>query len=368
VKILLWYWGRRGGGARYTLELARALAPQCDLSLSLSRGSELFTETAALGPGFPVDTYHDLPSAALASARIPMLRRQFARYLADAGVDVVISTMHHMWTALFVGAIKRAGPKLIVTVHDALPHPGDPAIGWDWMLRRQIDAADGLMVLSTHVRDQLAARYGTLRKPVSVVRHPAFNFSNVPVAPRRFPTGRPFRLLFFGRIRPYKGLGQLLDAAALLERNHNFTLCLAGQGDLTPHAAQIAALKSVNVINRWIEEGEVADLFAENDLLVATYVEASQSGVVPSAYSAGLPVIANPTGGLAEQIQDGVTGLLTDEASAAAIAKAIARLIEEPALYEACSVGALRASHERFGWGAIASGYLTLARELSSAS
>jgi len=364
LKLLLWYWGRRGGGARYTLELARTLAPQCDLNLSLSKESELFAETAKLGPGFHISTYRDLPSAALATARIPFLRAQFARYLAEERIDVVISTMHHMWSAFFVDVIKGAGPKLIVTVHDARPHPGDPAIGWDWMLARQIAAADGVMALSAHVRDQLIQQFGDIKKPIGVLYHPAFDLSAAQTAPRRYPQGRPFRLLFFGRIRAYKGLDRLLDAVALLEGKHNITLCVAGQGDLGPYRSQLARLKSVELINRWIEEDELGALFARSDLFVATHVEASQSGVVPTAYSAALPVVATVTGGIVEQVEEGATGLFARDGSAEAIAQAIARLIEEPKLYEACSAGALQAARGKFSWGGLAARYLEMARVL----
>jgi glycosyltransferase involved in cell wall biosynthesis len=364
VKILLWYWGRRGGGARFTQGLAGALAPHCDLMLSLSRNSELFADTARLAPGFHIDTYRDLPSAARAVTNIPALRQEFAAYIKSAGVDVVISGMHHMWSAFFVGPIKAAGAKLIVTMHDAAPHPGDPALGWDFMIRKQLKAADGVMALSDHVADTLSVRYGVLRGDIGVIPHPAFDFGAAPAA-RRFPKGRPFRLLFFGRIKPYKGLDLLLDAARLLEPHHDIALTIAGQGDLKPYAQKLAALRSVKTINRWIEESEVGALLAGHDLLLTSYSEASQSGVIPSANAVGLPVVASRAGGLREQVADGVTGVLAKDDSAQAFADAVARLVADPALYEGCSAGALNAAHEKFGWPSLAAAYLAMARALS---
>jgi glycosyltransferase involved in cell wall biosynthesis len=367
VKLLLWYWGRRGGGARYTLGLARAFAPQCDLSLSLSRGSELFAETAALAPGFPVDTYSGLLSAALATARIPALRHDFARYIKSAGIDVVVSSMQHMWTPFFLAPIKKAGAKLIVTVHDAAPHPGDTTIGWDMTMRSQMEAADGVLALSGHVADALTARYGVPRAQIATVSLPAFDFGAAQTA-RAFPAGRPVRLLFFGRIKPYKGIDLMLDAVRLLERTHDVTLTIAGQGDLSLYAEKIAALKSVNIVNRWIAEDEVGALLTAHDVLLASYAEASQSGVIPSAYGAGLPVVASGVGGLCEQVDDGVTGMLAKESTPEAYAQAIARLIGDRAVYAACSAGAVRAAQGKFGWGAIAAAYLAMARDVSAKS
>ena len=73
LSVLLWHWGRRDGGPRYTLELARVLArrPDVEVHLSLSRQSDILAEFAALGlPSCNVDTYHDKLTALLATPRM----------------------------------------------------------------------------------------------------------------------------------------------------------------------------------------------------------------------------------------------------------------------------------------------------------
>src|SRR4028119_1887547 len=60
MRLLFWYWGRRGAGGQLTLSLAEALARRSDtaLALSLSLQADLLAETAALGlPTDAVDTY-----------------------------------------------------------------------------------------------------------------------------------------------------------------------------------------------------------------------------------------------------------------------------------------------------------------------
>lgn len=78
--------------------------------------------------------------------------------------------------------------------------------------------------------------------------------------------------------------------------------------------------------------------------MVLPYVEASQSGVVEAAFAAALPSVVTPVGGLAEQIENGVTGLVAGAVDATALADAIERLVTDPELYEACSAGAHRAA------------------------
>jgi glycosyltransferase involved in cell wall biosynthesis len=367
VKLLLWHWGRRGGGARYTLELARTLAPRCSLQLSLSRQSELFEETVGLGlPGWHVDTYRGPVSAALSITRLPVLRARFAEYLDRERFDAVIATMHHIWCPAFIGPIRNSGAKLIFAIHDAEAHPGDLSLGWDFMLKREVEGSDGLVALSQHVARRLQERYLIPGERLWVLPHPAFGFASAPSSPRRHPgSSRPFRLVFFGRIKAYKGLGLLLDAMKRLPAGHAVELTIAGQGSLEPYAAQLAALRSVHIVNRWIGEDEVGTVLAGGDLLVAPYIEASQSGVIPSAYGAGLPVIATPVGGLCEQVVDGETGLIAEAPSAAALAGAIARLMSEPALYERCAAGALNAAQEALSWDKVAAGYLAAAEAVT---
>jgi glycosyltransferase involved in cell wall biosynthesis len=363
VKLLLWHWGRRGGGARYTLELARALQGRCDLAVSLSRQSELYDETIGLGlPDFSIDTYHDRLSAVLALARLPSLRQEFAAYLARERFDAVIATMHHIWCPAFLAPIARSGAKLIFVVHDASAHPGDSAVGHGFMLRREVLASQGLVALSAHVAAALRARFAVPADLLWVIPHPAFAFGPAPQGPRAAPPpGKPVRLVFFGRIKAYKGLDLLLEAVSRLQAERPVTLTIAGQGSLAPYAGALAALKSVRVINDWVAEGDVAGILDEADLLVAPYIEASQSGVIPSAYGLGLPVVATPIGGLAEQVRPGETGLLAAAPTAAALADAIRQMMDDPALYARCSAGALAEARGALSWEAVASAYLRVA-------
>ena len=367
MRILLWHWGRRGGGVRYTLELAQALKGRCDLAVSLSRQSELYEETQRLGvPTFAVDTYHDRLSAVLALARIPKLRRDFADYLARGRFDAVIATMHHIWCPAFLRPIAQSGAKLIFAVHDASAHPGDSSIGHAFMLKREVMASQGLVALSDHVAAALRARYRFPADRLWVIPHPAFAFDRIRCDPRALPPpGQPDRLVFFGRIKPYKGLALLLEAVRRLQAERPVTLTIAGQGSLAPYADALKSLKSVRVINDWIAEGDVAGILDEAHLLVAPYIEASQSGVIPSAYALGLPAVATPVGGLAEQIRPGETGLLAAAPDAGALTAALRQIMGDPALYARCSAGALAAARGALSWDAVALAYLRAATVVS---
>lgn len=346
-RVLVWHWGRRGGGPLYTWEMARALAarPDVDVHLSLSRQAEIYPRFQELGlPEFPVDTYTGVVSAVVASSRLPWLRRRFERYLREHRIDTVLCTMGHVWNWAVVPAIRAAGARYCLTLHDARQHPGEENPVHAWTIRRDIASADGIITLTHHVREQFlaGARFPAAR--CWTIPHGVFRFEGGerPCRTEEPSAVRPFRLLFFGRILAYKGLDLLLAAYPLLRQRFGagITLCIAGAGDLAPYAQALAGLEGVDVENRWIGEEEVGHFLSRADLVILPYREASQSGVAAAAYGAGLPVVGTPVGGLAEQIVHETTGLIADAVSPEAVAGAITRLVEDQALYRACVAGA----------------------------
>lgn len=352
--LLLWYWGRRGGGAHYCLEVARELARRDDfnLHLSISRNCDLYREMKALGlPGLEVDTYCDVGSAVMALSRLPQVRRRFREYLEKHEIDVVLCTMQHLWNPFMLPAIRRRGARYVVTIHDAALHPGERFLPYQWWLDWEIRQADGYVVLSDHVGSVLRTRHGTSADRIAVA--PCGPFSQFADAGRNFhPAGEtraPRRLLFFGRIIAYKGLDLLLDAYGRLKSAYpDLSLAIYGDGDISPYRSALEGLADVTVENRYIGEGELPAILEEADLVVLPYREASQSGVLVLAEAAGLPVVGTPTGALVEQIVPGVNGLIATGISGEALAASIGRLLDDPALYHRCVQGISRNAENRW--------------------
>jgi glycosyltransferase involved in cell wall biosynthesis len=350
MRILLWYWGRRGGGAQFTLGLARSLAarPGVTLALSVSAQGELLDSFRNLSVSTDiVETYRDLPGFATGLLRIPALRRQL---LASAqGADVVISGMTHVWTPLLAPALARAGIPFVPVVHDALPHPGDFGWAWDWRLGRELGAARAAVALSDQVASLLARRVPALpliRMPLLAMLSPATAGGEAGMAS---PEGG-LRLLFFGRFRGYKGLDLLRDAFRRLRQVHpGVTLRVVGEGDAEALAPGIGALPGVRLERRWVPEAEIPRLIAEADAVVLPYREASQSGIAPQALAMGVPVVATPVGGLAEQVREGAGGVLAKAVTEAAFAEALSSLLV-PSRMAALRAEARRAGAAQADW------------------
>jgi len=136
-------------------------------------------------------------------------------------------------------------------------------------------------------------------------------------------------LLFFGVVRTYKGLEDLLAVLPeVQERLEKVILLVAGEfwEDKRPYLRMIEQLgigDSVILEDRYISNEEIALYFSAADVLVAPYRQVTGSGVVQMAIGHQCPVITTAVGGLPDLIHDEENGLLVPPADSAALARAI---------------------------------------------
>jgi glycosyltransferase involved in cell wall biosynthesis len=326
LRILLWYWGRRGAGAQITHALALALRELrgVEVALSISAQSDLHAETVALGlPVDSVPTYASRLGFAAGLPRVPLLARRLRRQAQGFGADAVVSVMTHLWTPLVAPQLRRAGLRYVPAIHDAAPHEGDPALWWEWRLRAELGAAAEAIVFSAAVETAIRRRRPDLplhRLPLAA----PMPIAAVRPAPRAPLPGT--RFVHVGRLLPYKGLDLLRDAWPMLRRAEpDATLLVAGAGDVAALAPGLGNLPGVTLRQGWLAEAELLRVIREADAVVLPYREASQSGIVPIAHALGVPVVATGIGGLAEQVRHGVDGELA-AMDPSALAAAMLRL------------------------------------------
>jgi glycosyltransferase involved in cell wall biosynthesis len=342
------YWGRRGALSQFTLEVARAAIadPRVEATVSVSRQNENFANFAELGPAlFAVDTFKTNAGALLQAHRIMQLRHQLYNRLCRDRTQAVIELMPHIWSPLVMPVVGKAGVRYCTIIHDADAHPGDRTSWVKALIDRSVLSADLVLTLSSAVAGRLAATGRLSRDKVITLFHPDLVYgpclTKEPPAP-----GGPWRLLFLGRIMPYKGLSLFLDAVDHL-RGEGFAVDVGvmGEGALGANAARLARMEA-EVVNRWLTPKEIADAFARYHAVVLSHTEASQSGVAAAAFGAGVPVVATPVGGLVEQVIDSITGILALRADAPSLAAAVQRLLE-PHVYTATCGNLARSAGER---------------------
>ena len=142
------------------------------------------------------------------------------------------------------------------------------------------------------------------------------------IAPMR---NREVRVGIIGRISPEKGQVEFMHAAAVLAKrspNMRFVVCgapLFGDAEYYREVLRLAADLPVELID-W--QDNVGDVMRELDLLVIASKQEGIPRVLLEAFSAGVPVVATPVGGIPEAVEDGVTGFLAKQSLATRIAEA----------------------------------------------
>ncbi|RPI29651.1 MAG: glycosyltransferase [Acidobacteria bacterium] len=160
-------------------------------------------------------------------------------------------------------------------------------------------------------------------------------------------------LLFFGFVRPYKGVEYLLQALPLILRERQVTLLLVGEswdGDksINKHVEELSLERHIKRIDGYVPNEEVGLYFSAADLVILPYVSATGSGVVQSAFTFDRPVVASRVGSLPQTVDDGRTGYLIDPADPRALADAVLRFFREEKSRE--FIANIKLEKAKFGW------------------
>jgi glycosyltransferase involved in cell wall biosynthesis len=163
-------------------------------------------------------------------------------------------------------------------------------------------------------------------------------------------------ILFFGFVRPYKGLKYLICALPEILRRVEATLLVVGEfwKDKEFYLRLIESLDLANrviIVDEYIPNEAVQGYFRAADLVVQPYVSATGSGVIKTAFAFNKPVIATQVGSLPEIIEDGKTGYIVPPKAPQELAKAIVRFFQKRK-GKIFSENIQRAKH-KFSWNKI---------------
>ncbi len=172
-----------------------------------------------------------------------------------------------------------------------------------------IRLGNAFVVHSEFDRNALEKQYDVSGRPVSVIPHgPYDHYERPPARPaHRDAPATSCNLLFFGVIRPFKGLEDLIRAFDAIPEGEigGFWLTVVGETweGWTLPAELIARSRyraRMTFINRYVPDDDVAAFFSGADAVVLPYHRSSASGPLHVAMSHGLPVVVTRVGGLTE--------------------------------------------------------------------
>jgi len=229
----------------------------------------------------------------------------------------------------------RSKAKIFLTVHNVLPH--EKRLFDHLFSRLAFRFSDRLLVHAEKLREDAVKHFGADRQKIAVVPHGICADGAVShgktEARAHLGIKEKHVLLFFGLVRPYKGLNDLIEAFKIVVEKFDVALLIAGEffSGLTQCREELrnkGLLEKTYLFSRYIGLEEVPIFFGAADLLVQPYVKFSgQSGVTQTAYLHSVPVVATDVGGLPELVIHERTGVIVQPKDPKGLAFAIEALL-----------------------------------------
>lgn len=281
--------------------------------------------------------------------------RELARW-ADLVVIAQLTPLQLPAYLRLVSAARRWHVPIVAICHNVIPHeprPGDRAL-----VRRFLRRVNRVIV---HSAPEAQAAAGLTDQPVLTLRLPFFLPPEITaiVRPADEPVHR--RLLFFGFVRPYKGLDDLLAAVASAASAPALRVAgeLWGAADtIAGELARLGITDRVELRTDYVPAEDVHELFADVDALVVPYRSGTGSQHPRLAHHFGRPCIVTAVGDLPSQVRDGIDALVCPPSDVHALRAAIDELYQPGRLSQLrAAVVAPRVAAE---WAAYGDGLMSL--------
>ncbi len=264
----------------------------------------------------------EFPSERIVDSMNPFSWYKAAERIKSFGPDAVILRYWNPYFALMINMISkrlsRAGIKVGVFIDNLIPH--EESFIDSWMAKRVLSKADHVFTMSKYVTEDVLSFKPDVATTTMI--HPLYEnykqkYTKAEARDILELKDQPV-ILFFGLIRPYKGLDILIKALEpLKEKLPEFKAFILGEA-YENEQKYIDLIDSTgvgsNVVyrNEFVPDHELPLYFAACDVLVLPYRTATQSGIIGIAFQMDRPVIATQVGGLGEYIHEGETGYLVE--------------------------------------------------------
>ncbi len=285
------------------------------------------------------------------------------RFRRQADADVT----HYQWLttpALDTMLLPARRPRLMTAHYVLPPQPSRRQLS---VARRTFAAMDAVIAHSEHSAARLRDRVGLDPGRVHVIHHGAFDYltrlpEEKPLPPELDGAEGPV-ILFFGLLRPYKGIDTLLEAFAKIEAAE---LWIVGNPRMDVEPLRRLAAEApgrVRFLTRFIEDAEIPAIMRRADIVTLPYRDAEHSGVLYAALAFGKPLVLSAVGGFPEVAEQGAAHLVPPE-DPTSLASALSELVsDETARIELASAAASAAT-SAYSWDEAAGRTLSLYRQL----
>ena len=264
--------------------------------------------------------------------------RKVEKTILDVAPDLIHFSGPHIWNLSLMRRLKARGFPTIHTLHTVDPPWGSGfAMVIRFWNRLIIRTADHILVHGQTFMQRLLEMGVSRDRVTSTPLLHLFiggswleSFSDLAASVEYQPWA-----LFFGRLKPYKGVEYLISACAMMKTDKSFPgrVVIAGFGDLSQFWGGSLPAR-LEIHNHRINDEEAMDLFCRCGLLVLPYIDASQSALIAAAYYFRKPVIVTRSGALPEYVREGETGFIVEPDHPAALARCLERVLDDPVKLE----------------------------------
>jgi len=331
-----------GGLSHYTCYLAVGLAKHREVVL-YGFSEEQYILTGAvkekrikfhnIGKKLPKGT------SVLSSAIYPfLLFLPLLKAVTKSKYDIVHIQGQSWLFFLFIPFLKLKRKPIFWTMHDVDFRPSNPGIRGkleslqvsilcqNHILRKYVNV---IIVHGSNLRDKLISK-GVDKSKVYVLPH--FDYRYL-LGVKQYSYNEKEYVLLFGKIKPYKGIDIFLKALHIVRKKlkNNLKVIIAGKGDMSflNSFFSIDDKEYIRILNRYIPDSEISMLLRNAKFLVLPYTDASQSGVIPLAYTFSKPVVVSNAGSIAEYVDDGITGLIFEAGNVDQLARCIIEMFQK---------------------------------------
>ncbi|MCB0794522.1 MAG: glycosyltransferase [Flavobacteriales bacterium] len=325
----------RGGIAQFNARLSEELAKEHTvhrITWTRQYPKLLFPGTDQFDPSFLVD---DGAAERVLDSIDPFSWERTAKRIISGSPDLLFV---RYWTPFLAPAtasvarkVHNGGVKVVGIVDNLLPH--ERHVYDKPLARRFLRACDRIVTLSGSVAAEV--RMLDPRIPVSVLSHPLYDHFGPPSSPNEAYRALGLRsgprdILFFGLIRPYKGLEVLLQAFERLPGDTR--LIIAGE----PYGGRDALRRRIDahpcrerlvLHDHFVRDDLVRHYFSIAQVVALPYLSATQSGVTAAAFHFDVPVVSSDVGGLREVVLEGRTGALVPPRDPESLARALEHVL-----------------------------------------
>jgi glycosyltransferase involved in cell wall biosynthesis len=300
------------------------------------------------------------------------------RYFVATKPDLIVSFLSYL-SVLSAASAARIGARVVFNQQTPISaFLTDRDYHWrrpwhrrvfSWASRYGYRKADAVVATSTGVADDLAGTFGVAARRIHVVHNPidldAIAIAlNEPIDAAHQAIWEPPVIVAAGRLADAKNYPLLIEAVALLRARVPARLVILGTGDLEASLRALVAQKRMERVVTFAGfQSRPWRYIARADVFALSSRYEGFGNVLVEAMACGVPVVATSSPGTREIVTDGVDGLLVDRHEPAALADALARVLEEPELRARMAVEARR-SARRFALPIVAGRYDGVFREV----